>query len=93
MAIGARFTKWGLGLFVFGVFLVFGIITHYCVGARSPQLGDGQVGRKAVAQDVAARSDHLGPFGDGRRPLLLPLRKLSESHMRIIDGKRGVRFM
>ena len=36
MAIGARFTKWGLGLFVFGVFLVFGIIGHYCVGARYP---------------------------------------------------------
>ena len=33
MAIGARFAKWGLGLFVFGIFLTFGIIAHYCVGA------------------------------------------------------------
>ena len=36
MIIGARFAKWGLGLFVFGVFLTFGIIAHYCAGARWP---------------------------------------------------------
>src|SRR5580698_6808535 len=36
MIIGARFAKWGLGLFAFGVFLTFGIIAHYCVGARWP---------------------------------------------------------
>jgi hypothetical protein len=36
MKLGARFTKWGLGLFIFGVFLVFGIIGHYCTGARWP---------------------------------------------------------
>ena len=36
MVIGARFAKWGLGLFVFGVFLTFGIIGHYCSGARWP---------------------------------------------------------
>ncbi len=36
MAIGARFAKWGLGLFIFGVFLTFGIIGHYCSGARWP---------------------------------------------------------
>jgi hypothetical protein len=36
MTLGARFTKWGLGLFIFGVFLVFGIIGHYCSGARYP---------------------------------------------------------
>ena len=36
MAIGARFAKWGLGLFIFGVFLTFGIIAHYCAGARWP---------------------------------------------------------
>jgi len=36
MTLGARFTKWGLGLFIFGVFLVFGIIGHYCSGARWP---------------------------------------------------------
>ena len=36
MAAGAGFAKWGLGLFVFGVFLTFGIIAHYCVGARWP---------------------------------------------------------
>jgi hypothetical protein len=36
MAIGARFAKWGLGLFIFGVFLTFGIIGHYCAGARWP---------------------------------------------------------
>jgi len=36
MRIGAQFFKWGLGLFIFGVFLTFGIIAHYCVGARWP---------------------------------------------------------
>jgi hypothetical protein len=36
MTIGARFAKWGLGLFVFGVFLTFGIIAHYCAGSRWP---------------------------------------------------------
>lgn len=36
MAVGARFVKWGLGLFLFGVFLTFGIIGHYYVGARYP---------------------------------------------------------
>jgi hypothetical protein len=36
MQIGARFAKWGLGLFIFGVFLTFGIVAHYCVGARWP---------------------------------------------------------
>jgi hypothetical protein len=36
MKIGVRFAKWGLGLFIFGVFLTFGIIAHYCVGSRSP---------------------------------------------------------
>jgi hypothetical protein len=34
--LDARFAKWGLGLFIFGVFLVFGIIGHYCVGANHP---------------------------------------------------------
>lgn len=36
MTTGARFAKWGLGLFIFGVFLTFGIIAHYCAGARWP---------------------------------------------------------
>jgi hypothetical protein len=36
MAMGARFAKWGLGLFVFGIFLTLGIIAHYCVGSRWP---------------------------------------------------------
>ena len=36
MTIGARFAKWGLGLFIFGVFLTFGIIGHYCAGVRWP---------------------------------------------------------
>jgi len=36
MTLGARFTKWGLGLFIFGVFLGFGPIAHYCVGANHP---------------------------------------------------------
>jgi hypothetical protein len=36
MQSGPRFAKWGLGLFVFGVFLTFGIIGHYCAGARWP---------------------------------------------------------
>jgi hypothetical protein len=36
MSTGARFTKWGLGLFIFGVFLTFGMVAHYCIGARWP---------------------------------------------------------
>jgi hypothetical protein len=36
MALGVRFAKWGLGLFIFGVFLTFGIIAHYCAGSRWP---------------------------------------------------------
>jgi hypothetical protein len=36
MIVGARFAKWGLGLFIFGVFLTFGIIAHYCAGSRWP---------------------------------------------------------
>jgi len=36
MRLGARFAKWGLGLFLFGVFLTFGIVAHYCAGARWP---------------------------------------------------------
>ena len=36
MTTGARFAKWGLGLFIFGVFLSFGIIAHYCAGSRWP---------------------------------------------------------
>ncbi|HET6928499.1 MAG TPA: hypothetical protein VFI48_16740 [Hyphomicrobiaceae bacterium] len=39
MAMGARFTQWGLGLFIFGVFLTFGIIAHYCSGSRWPNGG------------------------------------------------------
>src|SRR5215469_5849255 len=34
MAIGTRFIKWGLGLFLFGVFLNLGPIGHYCIGAN-----------------------------------------------------------
>jgi hypothetical protein len=36
MAMGARFAKWGLGLFIFGVFPTFGIIANYCSGSRWP---------------------------------------------------------
>src|SRR5262245_99589 len=36
MEFGTRFAKWGLGLFIFGVFLTLGIIAHYCAGARWP---------------------------------------------------------
>jgi hypothetical protein len=36
MQLGARFAKWGLGLFLFGVLLSFGIVAHYCLGARWP---------------------------------------------------------
>ena len=36
MKLGVQFTKWGLGLFIFGVFLSFGIIAHYCAGSRWP---------------------------------------------------------
>jgi hypothetical protein len=39
MALGAKFAKAGLGLFLFGVFLTFGIVGHYCSGARWP-VGD-----------------------------------------------------
>ena len=35
-AIGRQFIRWGLGLLVFGLFLGFGIIGHYIVGARWP---------------------------------------------------------
>jgi hypothetical protein len=28
--------NWRLDFFIFGVFLTFGIIAHYCVGARWP---------------------------------------------------------
>jgi len=34
MNIGARFTKWGLGLFIFGIFLNLGPIGHYCIGTN-----------------------------------------------------------
>ena len=33
--LGVRFAKWGLGFFVFGLFLTFGVIGHYCVGASA----------------------------------------------------------
>ena len=36
MKLGAQFAKWGLGLFIFSVFLSFGIIAHYCAGSRWP---------------------------------------------------------
>src|SRR5215470_4073440 len=36
MVLGARFVKWGLGLFIFGILLIFGPIAHYCVGANHP---------------------------------------------------------
>jgi len=36
MPVGARLAKWGLGQSIFEVFLTFGIIAHYCVGARWP---------------------------------------------------------
>lgn len=36
ITVGSRFAKWGFGFFLFGVFLVFGIIGHYCVGANHP---------------------------------------------------------
>src|SRR3954451_22071087 len=35
MQTGARFAKWGLGLFIFRLFLTFGVIGHYCVGASA----------------------------------------------------------
>jgi len=35
METGARFAKWGLGFFIFGLFLTFGVIGHYCVGASA----------------------------------------------------------
>jgi hypothetical protein len=34
MNTGAKFTKWGLGLFIFGVFLTLGPILHYLVGSQ-----------------------------------------------------------
>jgi hypothetical protein len=36
MKLGVQFTQWGLGLFIFGAFLSFGIIAHYCAGSRWP---------------------------------------------------------
>jgi hypothetical protein len=36
MMMGARFAQWGLGLFIFGVFLTLGIIAHYCAASRWP---------------------------------------------------------
>src|SRR6516165_3134933 len=36
MILGARFIKWGLGLFIFGLVLSFGPIGHYIVGANHP---------------------------------------------------------
>jgi hypothetical protein len=33
---GRTLCEVGLGLFIFGVFLTFGVIAHYCVGARWP---------------------------------------------------------
>jgi hypothetical protein len=38
--IGIRFVRWGLGLLVFGIFIGFGIIGHYVVGAQY-QTGEG----------------------------------------------------
>ncbi|HXY14772.1 MAG TPA: hypothetical protein VEI01_25620 [Terriglobales bacterium] len=32
--IGTRFIRWGLGLLVFGIFIGFGIIGHYLIGAN-----------------------------------------------------------
>jgi hypothetical protein len=40
MNVGAKFTKWGLGLFIFGVFLTLGPILHYLVG---PQHDNGEM--------------------------------------------------
>ena len=35
MKMAVQFSKWGLGFFVFGLFLTFGVIGHYCVGASA----------------------------------------------------------
>ncbi|WP_035356433.1 hypothetical protein [Edaphobacter aggregans] len=32
--IGVRFIRWGLGLLIFGIFIGFGIIGHYLIGAQ-----------------------------------------------------------
>src|SRR5215813_11860636 len=32
--IGVSFIRWGLGLLVFGIFIGFGIIGHYIIGAQ-----------------------------------------------------------
>ena len=34
--LGASFIRWGLGLFLFGLFIGFGIIGHYMHGAQYP---------------------------------------------------------
>jgi hypothetical protein len=34
MQIGVRFLRWGLGLLVFGIFIGFGIVGHYIIGAN-----------------------------------------------------------
>ena len=38
--VGIRFVLWGLGLLVFGIFIGFGIIGHYVIGA---QYGTGEM--------------------------------------------------
>ena len=60
MQIGARFAKWGLGLFIFGVFLTFGIVAHYCVGARWPTGGTSLSGGPAPG---LCRSPPFRPAG------------------------------
>jgi hypothetical protein len=34
MECATRLTKWGPGLFLFGIFLTLGIIAHQCASAR-----------------------------------------------------------
>jgi hypothetical protein len=36
LRLGASFALWGLGLMIFGLFLEFGIIGHYIIGANHP---------------------------------------------------------
>ena len=57
------FAKWGLGLFIFGVFLTFGVIAHYCVGAGCRMVSF-PAEHLAV---VGLPMDLLGRRGAGRR--------------------------
>ena len=73
MKLGAQFAKWGLGLFIFGVFLSFGIIAHYCAGSRWP---NGALFMQNIYVVVGVSLDTIGgsrPSGRSRHGRARPL--------------------